>query len=167
MPRVNFVKKAQKDDPNYGIKKGDSYYWWKFRHGGVRKSKEPPRQSQLTQSDKKSRAYEAMERVEDALLAFELVHDLDQLNSEIEQASSDLNDVAQEYREAAEAIRENFSESPTADECEEKADNIEAYASDLDSLSLEEFDSDSGPSKDEWAEQIVNEVESAVGGLDL
>ena len=28
MPRVNFVKKARKDNPV--VSKGESYYWWKY-----------------------------------------------------------------------------------------------------------------------------------------
>jgi len=51
MARANFVKAAAKDYPEQGIKKGDSYYWWKFRHGGKRYSKTMPKQSQLTQSE--------------------------------------------------------------------------------------------------------------------
>lgn len=51
MASVTFVKKAMKDYPDHGIKKGESYYWWKFRFGGKHYSRTPPRQSQLTQSE--------------------------------------------------------------------------------------------------------------------
>ena len=39
MPRVHHVKSARKDNPV--AKKGESYYWWKFRYGGKRYSKTP------------------------------------------------------------------------------------------------------------------------------
>ena len=65
MPRVHHVKRARKAVKSAGIKVGDSYYWWKFRYGGKHTSKTPPRQSQLTNSDKLSRAYAASESLED------------------------------------------------------------------------------------------------------
>ena len=34
MPRVS-TQKAAKDYPDQGIKKGDQYFHWKFRFGGV------------------------------------------------------------------------------------------------------------------------------------
>jgi len=49
MPRVHFVKHARKD--NDLVKKGESYYWWKFRFTGKCMSKTPPRKSQLTESE--------------------------------------------------------------------------------------------------------------------
>jgi hypothetical protein len=51
MARAHFVKKARKAIPGTDIKKGDSYYWWKFRFGGKRTSKTAPKASQLTQSE--------------------------------------------------------------------------------------------------------------------
>jgi len=48
MARANFVKKARKD--NSVVKKGESYYWWKFAYGSKQYSKEAPSRSQLTQS---------------------------------------------------------------------------------------------------------------------
>lgn len=48
MPRVTHVKSARKD--NSICKKGESYYWWKFRYGGKRLSLTSPSRSQLTQS---------------------------------------------------------------------------------------------------------------------
>ena len=43
MPRVNYVKKARKNNP--AVKRGESYFWWKFRYGGKQYSKTRPRQS--------------------------------------------------------------------------------------------------------------------------
>lgn len=63
MPRVHFVKKARKDVSNSDIKKGESYYWWKFRFGGKCVSRTPPKQSQLTQSDFLSQIYKIQDRI--------------------------------------------------------------------------------------------------------
>ena len=64
MPRVTFVKSARKDNPV--AKKGESYYWWKFRYGGKRYSKTRPRPSQLTQSPYYSQVRSLVEQIEDA-----------------------------------------------------------------------------------------------------
>lgn len=56
MPRVNFVRKAAKD--NRVVKKGESYYWWKFRFGPKMMSRTRPRRSQLTQSEYYSQMYD-------------------------------------------------------------------------------------------------------------
>lgn len=49
--KVHLVKSARKDYPEHGIKKGEPYYWWKFRYGGKHYSKTAPAPSRLTQSD--------------------------------------------------------------------------------------------------------------------
>lgn len=47
---VNFVRKAHKDYEKFGIKRGDSYYWWKSRTQGKVMSKEKPDQSKFSAS---------------------------------------------------------------------------------------------------------------------
>ncbi len=42
MAKATFVKKAQKDYPEFGIKKGDSYWHWAFAFGPKYKSKTQP-----------------------------------------------------------------------------------------------------------------------------
>lgn len=125
MPRVHFVRSARKDNP--AVKAGESYYWWKFRHGGKRYSKSRPRPSQLTQSDKLSRAYALAEQVEDIDLGL----GAEVATNELEDVANDARELAEEYRESGEAIRETFAESPTADECDEKADALEQWADEI------------------------------------
>lgn len=128
MPRVN-TQKAARDYPEHGIKKGDTYYWWKFRYGGKVMSKTPPRPSQLTRS-KMSAALAAVEALEDAISVATCPQDL---IDALEQAASDVRDVAEEYRESRENMPESLQESPTAQECEEKADGLDEWADDMDS----------------------------------
>ena len=61
MPRVTYVKAARKDNPI--CKKGESYYWWKFRHGGKHMSLAYPKPSQLTQSAYLGSVYDLIEQV--------------------------------------------------------------------------------------------------------
>lgn len=126
MPRVH-TQKAGKDYPSHNIKKGETYYWWKFRHGGKVMSKTPPKPSQLTMS-KMSAAYAASEDLDSAI---DGADSLDDLKDALQTAADAIRDVGQEYRDSAENIREHFPESPTADDCEEKADGLEAWADDI------------------------------------
>ena len=75
MPQVHFVKKARKTNKTLGIKKGDSYYWWKFRYGGKHVSTKHPRPSQLTQSDFLGTALGLQESIDDVLLVNKTVQE--------------------------------------------------------------------------------------------
>ena len=82
MPRVHYVKKSRKDNP--AVKKGESYYHWKFAYSPKRYSKTRPRPSQLTQSYKLSRYYEAQEAIEDADAHGDIQELIDTLNEQAE-----------------------------------------------------------------------------------
>jgi len=51
MAKVHHIKKALKDHPKYGIKKGDEYWWWKPRLGPKQCSKVPVDRRQLVISE--------------------------------------------------------------------------------------------------------------------
>lgn len=144
MARAHYVAKARKARPEAGIAVGDAYYWWQFRYGGKRYSKTRPRPSQLTNSDKLSRAYAAQEALEDLAAGIADDTTLDDLRSELDNIASEINDVAQEYRSAKENMPENFQDGEVANQCEENADNLESWASDVeglaDSWDEEDFD---------------------------
>jgi DNA repair exonuclease SbcCD ATPase subunit len=100
MPRVHHVKKARKDNP--AVKKGEPYYWWKFRYGGKRYSATPPRASQLTQSEHYGLVYSTQENIEDAdtdskedvISALEEAYDeIESHHSELEEKQSNLEDA--------------------------------------------------------------------------
>lgn len=133
MPRVHYVKKARKDNP--AVEKGESYYWWKFRYAGKRYSKTRPRPSQLTQSDKLSRLFEAQESIDDAIDAigdFAFDHSyVENLVDTLAIAATDVRDVGEEYMESADNIRMYIEESPVADKCEEKYYNCESMADEI------------------------------------
>ena len=98
MPRVHFVKQARKDNPV--AKKGESYYWWKFRFGGKRYSKTRPKRSQLTQSGFLSQLYDLNDR-------------LDNLSaSSIEELESEVNDIAEEYANLGQECQDSLDMMP-------------------------------------------------------
>lgn len=119
MPRVTFVKSARKD--NAVCKKGESYYWWKFRHGGKRYSLTTPKRGQLTQSDYLGQLYELFDDMEgrfegppdlDSVTRFSEAQDL------IDSMASDFENVRDEIADEIEALGE---------EQQEKLDNMLEY----------------------------------------
>ncbi len=125
MPRVHRVKKARKDNP--AVKKGEPYYWWKFRYAGKRYSKTHPRASQLTQSDKLSRYYEAQETVDDLNAEGDVAEIIDTLA----EVSETVGEIGEEYQQSADNIRDYFEYSEVADQCEE---NVSACESTVESI---------------------------------
>ena len=144
MTRVIAVKNARKDQGCCGrcgspITKGMSYRWWKFRYGGkhIRCTGTAcaPRSSDLTSSDKLSTLYSHQENAQDSIAE---AKDHISILGALEDLVVGINEVAEEYRDSAENIREHFSESATADECEEKADELEGWALDVESYGVDE-----------------------------
>jgi len=114
MTRVHHVKKARKDNP--AVKKGEAYFWWKFAYAPKRYSKTRPRASQLTLSEKMARYYEAQETIED----LDTQGEIDTVIEALQGVGEEVQEIANEYQESADNIRDAFTESPTADECDEK-----------------------------------------------
>lgn len=169
MARTHVVEHCRKSPGNCGkcgvtIKKGEAYYWWAFRYGGkhIRCRLHSPRQSDLTSSDKLSRAYAASEGVEDAVSALRqavvpvtvgltsddpgtdpvpgveaLYQAVEDLKGSLEEQASEAEDIASEYNESADNIEQTFSSSSTADECREKAETLEGWSGTLQGVEVE------------------------------
>lgn len=132
MPRVTFVKKARKDNPV--AKKGESYYWWKFRYGGKRYSKTYPKRSQLTQSSFKSTYFDLMD---------DLSVPMDSVDG-FESAMTDLRDNLQELYDECETNREAMPEhlqySGSGEILQERMDNLETFIDAIDSIDMPDAD---------------------------
>lgn len=125
MPRVHFVKKARKDNP--AVKKGEPYYWWKFRYGGKRFSATPPRQSELTQSEFLSQLWDLQETaIEEGQCG--------DIADQIEEIAAQVGELAAECADRRENMPENLHSSPVAELLERRAEACEQLAQDLDSL---------------------------------
>lgn len=154
MPRVNHIKMCRKDQGNCSrcgtpLPKGSQYRWIKFRFGGkVKRCMKPScafRASDLTNSDKLSRLYGAQEDAQDELAALDPsddAFDVQDVKNALEQAIEQIREVGEEYQESCDNIREHIAESPTADECEEKADQCEDWATQLEDVDIEDFEWD-------------------------
>jgi hypothetical protein len=152
MARTHFVKKARKDYPEAGIKKGESYYWWKFRYGGKHMSKEAPKASQLTQSEFLSSLYDIQER-----LAEITGDDITNLQGDVQSISEELNQMAEECREKHDNMPEGLQEGEVGQMLEERADACENAASELDGI---DFDiNDDQTFYDEVKEELEDDLE--------
>jgi hypothetical protein len=127
MPRVHHVKKARKANKAHGIKKGDSYYWWKFRFGGKCVSKTPPRQSQLTRSEFWGRIYELQERERPSF---------DDLESTRDEIQSELDDIAQECQDKLSNIPEQLQEADSGQMLQTRSESCESASSDISSADI-------------------------------
>jgi hypothetical protein len=133
MPRVTFVKAARKDNPV--AKKGESYYWWKFRYGGKRFSLTRPRQSQLTRSAYFGTVYGMQEGIEDC--AVDNVDDFESLKDDI---TSQVDDLRDETQGSLDNMPDSLQYSPTGELLQERIDALEGIESEIDCI--EEFDFD-------------------------
>ena len=89
MATAHYQKRARKDYPEFGIKAGEPYWWWRFYMGPKIMSKRKPKRSQLTKSWYLQRIYDC----EDQILAL----DADQLDM------ADLIDNIEEIHDRLEA----------------------------------------------------------------
>lgn len=147
MPRVTFVKSARKDNPV--AKKGESYYWWKFRYGGKRYSKTRPRQSQLTQSAYFGTVYSLQEEVEDAPVLE--AADIESLRDSIQ---SQVEDLSQESQDSLDNMPDQLQYSPTGELLQERVDACDYAVSDLENIEVEfEFDEDE-PAPEDFEDEV-------------
>lgn len=131
MPRVTRVEHAAKDYPQYGIKKGDTYYWWKFRYGGKRYSLTPPKGSQLTQSSFYSTLRSAEESISDA-------SDED-LATAIADAISDLESLRDEQEGNLQNMPEALQSGPTGELLQNRVDEVQSLIDELEGINTDEF----------------------------
>ena len=161
MPRVTFVKKAQKDNPV--AKKGESYYWWKHRIGrsSIKKySKTRPKPSQLTMSEYLGQCYAAEERFAEDVGTIEDEADCENAVSTIEDIKGELEGVLEE----TECKRDNMQDAwpngcPSLEIIEQRCDALPSVIDSLDTVISELQDID----WDDVNEDEVNEDEGEDG----
>ena len=113
MPRVH-ERRAGKDYPEHGIKKGDTYYAWSFYRQKERKSKTRPKPSQLTNVASESTMLSAYEQGEP------------QCPDDIREMISTLEEALGEEQEKRDALEEHFAGT-------EKYNMVEANCGELES----------------------------------
>jgi len=164
MPRVH-RRKAAKNYPEDGIKKGDIYYTWKFRWRRPCRSLKRPRPSQLTQSEFLGQAYSLQEQVEDMESPA-----LSEGEDGVSNFADNLRTIADEVRSLGEEqadkvynMPESLQESETADllnqrneACESLSDEIEQAADEISSMDASACEDD---------EDLQSEIQSYLDGI--
>ena len=144
MPRVNTVKKCLKDQGQCGkcdtpILKGDPYVWWKFRYGGrrVRCTKPDcyPKPSDLTQSEFLSQMYDFQERI--ANIGENIENATEDLAGERDMLVDEIRTLGEEQEEKKSNMPEGLQEGSTGELLEERYNNCEEWASELENVDLE------------------------------
>jgi hypothetical protein len=130
MARVTKVEHAQKDYPEYEIKKGDTYYWWKFRFGGKHVSKTYPNRSQLTQSSFLGSLYDlednwSLDREDPQGSIEDLKSQVEDLKSQCEESLENMPDNLRENSESGNLLQERI------DQCDEWIGNLEGIDADI------------------------------------
>lgn len=158
MARVHFVKSARKNNP--AVKKGESYYWWKFMVGGrggpKHYSATPPKPSQTTQSE----FLGTLGDIEDEISS--LAAD-DGLESAVADIASRLRELGEEQGTKKENMPEGLQESDTGNMLQDRADRCGEMADELEAITLDKSDKEDDQSEDDYWQEKLEEVQ----GMDL
>lgn len=146
MSKLNFVKRANKDNPV--AKKGEPYYWWRHYRGPIQYSKERPRQSRLESNEDLAEVYSILEEIEDCKL--------EELNDEAANAERDawvdrLRDVASNVEDKLSNIPEHLHDGDTGQLLQDRIEAINNVADEIETCDVESYDS-----LQEWKDAIVD-----------
>jgi len=147
MPKLNFVKKARKDNPV--VSKGESYFWWKFAFGSKQFSKVRPARSRLTQSE----FFGQIWSLEDCFV--DGIDNSADMKIAFEEFSGDLTTIMEEVEEKKENMPESLQESPTGELLTERYEALEGWIGEIEALETD-FDADDFDDKTE--EDFCGEV---------
>lgn len=143
MPKIHYVRRANKTKRKHGIRKGAEYWWWYCRPSGKLRglkmySPTPPKNSQLTLSPGKRSYWRAIEDAEHWCSL-----DTDNLPGVIEGLKNCvalLEETAQSQREKIDAMPAHLQSSPIHDKirvivemCDDACDKITVGVSRLES----------------------------------
>ena len=140
MPRVEH-RKAAKDYPESGIKKGEKYYTWKFKYGGRRRQKNPPLPEQLTRSE----YLQEWLPLQRAIAAFDGTAD------ELENLIERVRNLGQEQQDKLDNMPEPLQDGHAGETLRERQEECEELESTLDDLKsrLEEAETEGAEDPDD------------------
>lgn len=150
MAKTTFVKKARKDIEGTDIKKGDSYYWWKFRFGSKQVSKTRPKRSQLTQSSFLSTMYDVEDTIEN-------INTDDNFEEMVDGIKDELESLKDEQQDSLDNMPEHLQETSSSGELLQE--RIEYLDEMIDTLENIDFDIDSEQDSDETDEEFEERIE--------
>lgn len=144
MPKLNYVKKARKDNPV--AKAGESYYWWQFAFSPIQYSKDKPKRWQLT----KSEFLQTVWQMEDGLGPTMDIGELENLISDIE-------NLRDELQEKLDNMPETLQDSSILNE---RIEALDDFISELESIfsEFDGIDEKDDPEDQPIEEQIADRV---------
>ena len=158
MAKVYLVQKARKDQGKCDfchreIEAGQAYRWFaNFRGPKHKRHTVCPvwRPSAMEGNDKMAEALVAVEDADDSIAAWSPAYDaldVEDLVDALATCASGLTDAVDMFRESAESIREGFGhDTQNSEEQDGKADEIESFASELESVDF----SEDPPKRGDW-----------------
>jgi hypothetical protein len=136
------------------VKKGESYYKWKFRYGGVHISKEHPKPSQLTNNPFFQTIYGIQERMK-------ILTPDDSLPQSIEDILSEVETLKDECQERLDSMPEQLQTSSEAGNIlSERISGLDDFYNELNDISHEEHDEESMKSEIEDEEPNGESIET-------
>lgn len=158
---------------------GDPYRWIKFKGRGrtVRcmNSACGFRPSDMTTSDKLSRAYGAQEAAEDQIAALSWdAAEADDLVAIRDDMVSELREVIDDYNASADSMESAFPNGcPTMEDCREKAEALEGWADNIEQWEPQEWEPEDedaeepcnadGQTREEWGDAQAEALSELVG----
>lgn len=156
MARAHFVKRARKDYPEHGIKKGESYYWWAFmvggRGGAKRYSKTEPKPSQLTQSEFWSAVYGIQEGATQC-------PDWDEVESVVESLKAELENLRGETQDKYDNLPDSLQSGSSGELLQGRVDAVEESISNLEAvdISFADIEREEGENNEDYEERAEQE----------
>lgn len=155
MARAHFVQLARKDNP--AVKKGESYWWWKFRYSPRRYSPTKPPQSQLTNSPFMSEVYSIQEEMGDL--------DVDGImgmgDVELENWIERIQNLGDECQDSLDNMPEQIQETSTSGELlNDRIQDLEAWANELESVDTDIEDGLEEVDLRDRCEEILAEIQN-------
>jgi hypothetical protein len=169
MVQVHHVK-AKKDYLDYGIKKGEMYYWWQHRFHPKRYSKTLPTRSMTTTSDFLGQLYELEDGMPDRFKYDENMT-ADDLSSELDSFKDEIQNLLDETNEKLENMPDGLRENSSSGEMlQERIDGLENWISELDGIDPSGIDEDNeneDPDYDREAafQEVIDEILGSSSGL--
>lgn len=155
MTTLHHVKKARKAIRGTGIKKGDSYYWWRFAFSSKQVSKERPRRSQYaTRSEHLGAIYD----IEDDLAAL-TVEDISESFS-LDEYIQQLEEVRDTCEERLSNMPDQLQEAPAGQTLQEYIDACENWINELEGIDL-------SINEEEIREAAAEEYNQALNDYDM
>lgn len=132
MPKVHFVKRAQKDNPV--VKRGESYYWWKFNFGPRMFSKEKPKRYQLTRSDFLAWLWKTEDEFEHKWRG---IDDPDDLQEVLDSFCQELEEMSDDLQDRLDGMPDQLKNAATSGMVlQERIEGIGYWVSDLQSVEI-------------------------------